>query len=185
MRIRHLFLVVAALPVLGCIASDGGADPAGSGKADVAANGEEFDCVIVEVVGDDFGGAIGSIYDYDSDGLPGVDGDAVRVGLMKFDQSELKSKLLLSVGQMSSIGFDKGDKLKRIKAEGVITWEGSKVKEEATEFNENPAEPTVFVVRIIEALGVGWLHVKNESGELDDIAKLDCRGVERPDFDSL
>jgi hypothetical protein len=149
---------------------------------------KEFDCVIVEVLDSNvLEEGLGSIYDIDNEGFPQADGDSVTVSLGKSDLSEIESKMILSVGQLSIGLHDAKDTVKRVTGEtGVIRWEGQQAKEEPTEFNPEPAEPDTFVVRIIRAHGLGWVHLKAADGTLSDVAKLDCRkGVSVPDFDAL
>lgn len=183
MRTLRLALV-ATLATFGCTDSSTSSigDPE---KSDFAS--KEFDCMVVEVLDSNvLEEGLGSIYDYDSDGFPSADGDSISVSLRKSDLSAIESKMILSVGQLSIGLHDAGDTVKRVTETGVITWEGQLAREAPTEFNPEPVIPDVFRVRIIRAIGVGWVQTKAADGTLNDVAKIDCRpGVAAPDFDAL
>ena len=189
MKLSHVAALFAlAMPVFGC-ASDPVAGGGDESQGDINAKGTEFDCVIVEVLDGLLEEGLGSIYDYDSDGFPEADGDSITVSLSKDTQlSAIKSKMMLSIGQITIGLHDAKDQLEQIKDDpNIISWRGNQAKEEATDSNPEPAEPTIFIVRIFKATGLGFVQFQDgEDGEVQDLAKIDCRaGVSVPDFDAL
>src|SRR5689334_8728347 len=94
MSIFSLLVLVAACA--GDDADSSGRERAAGGKED------SFDCLVVELLDDNvLEEGLGSIYDFDGDGFGGADSDSLRVSLEKSGLSKLKSKLILSIGQMS------------------------------------------------------------------------------------
>ncbi len=159
LRLGFSLALAIALPLAGCD-PDGGTTVGGADSADVAASGTSFSCVVVEVLDNPIEEGFGSIYDYDGDGFRQADGDSVEVSLRKdAELSEIKSKMILSIGQMSFGLQDKDDKVVQLEdEEGVIKWQGQLAREKPTSSNPEPAIPEIFTVRIIAALGVGWVH---------------------------
>jgi hypothetical protein len=126
-------------------------------------------------------GSLGSIYDDDADGLPGADEDSTKVSL---GTTSSGSRRLLHIGQMT-IGQGGKDIVEQIDDEaGVIVWQAADGIEKPGNANA-PRFREQFTVRIIKALGVGWVHWQENAGveDLDEClrtaledCKAECQG---------
>jgi hypothetical protein len=187
----------------------------GGGKADdlTSGNGDiEFSCKVVQVLDDNvLEEGLASIYDFERDGFPFFDEDSVDVGYETSDLSRLSSKRILSIGQMN-IGLHSDADVISESVEpadfadtDVITVEGNREESSIryrvrvfassrvgyiTYFAADPAG--CFTREQAECeLNCGGLDcgcdklAAKECEQEHDLARIDCRGIEAPDYSAF
>jgi hypothetical protein len=176
LRTAALAMVISSA-LVSCAADRSSTGQGGSGgKAD--GDDEDLDCLVVwvneDLNGDLFEEGFGSVYDIDEEGYLGMDEDSIDVGVRATDDGGLQAEL----GQTYYDAED-GARVKQISE----TPESNKdIEFESYEIHQADSAE-IFTIRVFSDTRLGVvLYRADKDADQQTLARIDCRGLERPAF---